>query len=447
MESMEELPDSSSISSDAEQSHATVPLSTVGETNTEHNVDDLTEPGEVYVKVETDAPVKLEVIHAYANAESDDVREVADIETPDPNAAVEPLSVDTKLESGIPENDPLISSSDLPSPAREAADSSTITVTLPATMLDSSDFRATMVEYQALNGRMSPGFGSSNYATLTTLQPLPPISTVAPISDKYCHAGNGVSGSFTLMQNNYNNTLSMSMNTYQYDKLSMGMNVGSGLASPNHHSMATMMGNMSGVNIQSNGLSTTQTQNLGSPYSYSQNGVNSPKSPTTYDTTWPTSSTSRDIQRGISSPQSDRMQSPSSMINMNGLPQHPAPTSSPPVITTTHASIIRVEHLSPNSSIASSKNGSGNDVEELNTKEVAARVSAELKRYSIPQAIFAQRVLCRSQGTLSDLLRNPKPWSKLKSGRETFRRMHKWLEEPEFQRMSSLRLAGILLPC
>lgn len=82
------------------------------------------------------------------------------------------------------------------------------------------------------------------------------------------------------------------------------------------------------------------------------------------------------------------------------------------------------------------------DMEEINTKELAQRISAELKRYSIPQAIFAQRVLCRSQGTLSDLLRNPKPWSKLKSGRETFRRMWKWLQEPEFQRMSALRLAG-----
>ncbi|XP_005406222.1 PREDICTED: one cut domain family member 3 [Chinchilla lanigera] len=78
----------------------------------------------------------------------------------------------------------------------------------------------------------------------------------------------------------------------------------------------------------------------------------------------------------------------------------------------------------------------------VNTKEVAQRITAELKRYSIPQAIFAQRILCRSQGTLSDLLRNPKPWSKLKSGRETFRRMWKWLQEPEFQRMSALRLAA-----
>ncbi|KAG5447036.1 hypothetical protein CSKR_200371 [Clonorchis sinensis] len=82
------------------------------------------------------------------------------------------------------------------------------------------------------------------------------------------------------------------------------------------------------------------------------------------------------------------------------------------------------------------------EMEEINTKALAQRISAELKRYSIPQAVFAQRVLCRSQGTLSDLLRNPKPWSKLKSGRETFRRMWKWLQEPEFQRMSSLRLAA-----
>lgn len=97
-----------------------------------------------------------------------------------------------------------------------------------------------------------------------------------------------------------------------------------------------------------------------------------------------------------------------------------------------------------NSRSSDSSAASGDELEEINTKELAQRISAELKRYSIPQAIFAQRVLCRSQGTLSDLLRNPKPWSKLKSGRETFRRMSKWLEEPEFQRMSALRLAGQL---
>lgn len=46
----------------------------------------------------------------------------------------------------------------------------------------------------------------------------------------------------------------------------------------------------------------------------------------------------------------------------------------------------------------------------------------------------------RSQGTLSDLLRNPKPWNKLKSGRETFRRMYVWLKLPLVERLASLEL-------
>ncbi|XP_061838833.1 one cut domain, family member, like [Nerophis lumbriciformis] len=102
------------------------------------------------------------------------------------------------------------------------------------------------------------------------------------------------------------------------------------------------------------------------------------------------------------------------------------------------------DHLHSLSSAASSPGdmagSQGGGGEEINTRDVAQRIITELKRYSIPQAIFAERVLCRSQGTLSDLLRNPKPWAKLKSGRETFKRMSRWLQEPEFQRMASLRL-------
>ncbi|CDS42928.1 Homeodomain protein CUT [Echinococcus multilocularis] len=83
----------------------------------------------------------------------------------------------------------------------------------------------------------------------------------------------------------------------------------------------------------------------------------------------------------------------------------------------------------------------GIDCTEINTRELALQISSELKRYSIPQAVFAQKILHRSQGTLSDLLRNPKPWSKLKSGRETFKRMWKWLHEPQPQRMAELKAA------
>lgn len=74
----------------------------------------------------------------------------------------------------------------------------------------------------------------------------------------------------------------------------------------------------------------------------------------------------------------------------------------------------------------------------IDTKELCKRIAFELKQHSIPQAIFAERILCRSQGTLSDLLRNPKPWNKLKSGRETFRRMFNWVQQPLSMRLGIL---------
>ncbi|XP_064537666.1 homeobox protein onecut [Drosophila montana] len=117
-----------------------------------------------------------------------------------------------------------------------------------------------------------------------------------------------------------------------------------------------------------------------------------------------------------------------------------------PKLTGVASAATMSSNVSSTAAVNNNRSNGPNDMEEINTKELAQRISAELKRYSIPQAIFAQRVLCRSQGTLSDLLRNPKPWSKLKSGRETFRRMFKWLQEPEFQRMSALRMAAAQIP-
>lgn len=78
----------------------------------------------------------------------------------------------------------------------------------------------------------------------------------------------------------------------------------------------------------------------------------------------------------------------------------------------------------------------------VDTKDVAERVIRDLKKYCIPQAVFAQVVLGRTQGTLSDLLRKPKPWSKLKSGRETFSRMYHWLQIPEQTRILGLKNAA-----
>ncbi|BFZ05001.1 hypothetical protein BsWGS_08040 [Bradybaena similaris] len=300
-----------------------------------------------------------------------------------------------------------------------------------SSMIDSSEFRSQMgdVTYHTLNGRMSPSYSPNNYATLTPLQPLPPISAV---SDKFSHvnvSGPNVSGSFTLMpQNNGLGAGIMDMSAYghrYHEKLGMAgvsMNMGPTLG-------ATAMTMMS-----SNQLNYQQS--LGS-YGYVHNGLASPKSEPKNDMASPNSY----VDAYAASPMRlehnvTRLHSPNSMmVTMNGIHSHSAPTPSP------HSESPQRER--PGTSL-DLQNKQQQEIEEINTKELAQRISSELKRYSIPQAVFAQRVLCRSQGTLSDLLRNPKPWSKLKSGRETFRRMWKWLQEPEFQRMSALRLAGAI---
>ncbi|KAF5283436.1 hypothetical protein FQA39_LY04812 [Lamprigera yunnana] len=346
-----------------------------------------------------------------------------------------------------------------------------------ANMIDAGDFRTLQPEptYQTLtsvNGRMSPpGYSpNSSYATLTPLQPLPPISTM---SDKfaYGHASN-VTGSFTVMQNN-------------------GLGIGLGLGSVNVNTAYTMpnMGMTPPHNYSSPGMGMQQQPSPISPQSaYSQNGLPSPQksmSPPSYDSPYGTQRelVGRSLQSPTLSPPSGSLNSPGGTLvtsfsgaTLNGLTLHHNPPAlvqitapqrdcspSPPVLSlqqapqqqqnqqqhqqpqqqTTQLQQIQTKSSTPTSLSVTTITA---DVEEINTKELAQRISAELKRYSIPQAIFAQRVLCRSQGTLSDLLRNPKPWSKLKSGRETFRRMWKWLQEPEFQRMSALRLAAAQIP-
>ncbi|XP_032902777.1 hepatocyte nuclear factor 6-like isoform X2 [Amblyraja radiata] len=267
-----------------------------------------------------------------------------------------------------------------------------------------------------------PGMSlSSTYTTLTPLQHLPPISTV---SDKFHHphhhhhhhhphphqrlAGN-VSGSFTLMRD-------------ERGLPSMG-----NLYSPYHKDMAGMGQPLSPL---SNGLGPLHnSQQSLTPYGghmanekmLSPNGFDSHAAML--------SRADEHLTRGLAAPGAGMM------AHLNGMHHHAHHHGQ------TNGSMLSSER-DRQASVSGSQGNTSNQVEEINTKEVAQRITAELKRYSIPQAIFAQRILCRSQGTLSDLLRNPKPWSKLKSGRETFRRMWKWLQEPEFQRMSALRLAA-----
>ncbi|XP_051512678.1 hepatocyte nuclear factor 6-like isoform X1 [Myxocyprinus asiaticus] len=305
-----------------------------------------------------------------------------------------------------------------------------------ASILDSGDYHHHRPpEHPGLATHMHPAMSmaceappgmsmSSTYTTLTPLQPLPPISTV---SDKFPHhhhhhhphqrlPGN-VSGSFTLMRDD------------------RGLAPMNNLYSPYHNKDVASMG-QSLSPLSGSGLSGIHNSQQGLP-PYAHPGATMPAekmlTPNGFEAHHP-AMLARHGEQHMSA-------SSASMVPINGIHHHPHAHLNAQGHGQVLGSTREQNHSSaPGSQL--SNGGNSGQMEEVNTKEVAQRITTELKRYSIPQAIFAQRVLCRSQGTLSDLLRNPKPWSKLKSGRETFRRMWKWLQEPEFQRMSALRLAG-----
>ncbi|XP_066474203.1 one cut domain family member 2 [Tiliqua scincoides] len=273
---------------------------------------------------------------------------------------------------------------------------------------------------------------SSTYTTLTPLQPLPPIASVSdkfhphpphahPHQHPHPHPHQrlpaNVSGSFTLMRDERG--LPPMNNLYgPYKEMPPGM--GQSL-SPLGNGLAPLHGAQQGL------------------HSYGPSGHEKMLSPAGFDAHPAMLARAGGEQQhlprgGLGTPPAPLMP------HLNGMHPHPGH----PGHAQAHGPVLAPGRERPpsSSSSAGTQVGPSGQLEEINTKEVAQRITAELKRYSIPQAIFAQRVLCRSQGTLSDLLRNPKPWSKLKSGRETFRRMWKWLQEPEFQRMSALRLAA-----
>ncbi|XP_068427348.1 hepatocyte nuclear factor 6 [Clinocottus analis] len=289
----------------------------------------------------------------------------------------------------------------------------------------------------SLSGHLHPSISmcetgmslSNTYTTLTPLQHLPPISTV---SDKFHHphshhhvaahqrlsTGN-VSGSFTLMRDDHRGLASMG-NLYGHYPKEMSV---SGMG---HSSLSPLSSGLSSLHNSQQPLSAYGP----SAHLSTEGKMLSPVSGFESHASMLSRSDQEHLARSLGG------HGHGMISNLNGMHHHP------------HSHL----HSQANGAVmlgererhghGAGQAGSGMQGEEINTKEVAQRITAELKRYSIPQAIFAQRILSRSQGTLSDLLRNPKPWSKLKSGRETFRRMWKWLQEPEFQRMSALRLAA-----
>ncbi|KAI2665091.1 Homeobox protein cut-like 1 [Labeo rohita] len=128
-----------------------------------------------------------------------------------------------------------------------------------------------------------------------------------------------------------------------------------------------------------------------------------------------------------------------------------------------HPSVGKEEVLNESSSSSSSSlslqsfikeecdSGGDDDGCEFDTTRLAQQVKEALQRLNIGQRVFGHYVLGLSQGTVSDILARPKPWSKLTSrGKEPFLRMKHFLSDEHSIRTLSViqeRLRGILVPC
>ncbi|XP_028840414.1 homeobox protein cut-like 1 isoform X2 [Denticeps clupeoides] len=77
--------------------------------------------------------------------------------------------------------------------------------------------------------------------------------------------------------------------------------------------------------------------------------------------------------------------------------------------------------------------------QDVDTVELTQQVKDRLAKNGICQRMFGEKVLGLSQGSVSDMLSRPKPWSKLtQKGREPFIRMQLWLSTELGQGLPSL---------
>ncbi|TNN18082.1 Homeobox protein [Schistosoma japonicum] len=92
------------------------------------------------------------------------------------------------------------------------------------------------------------------------------------------------------------------------------------------------------------------------------------------------------------------------------------------------------------SSIDSSQQFPRNQIEPLDTFEIAATVRDLLTKHNISQRQFCRHILRLSQGTMSELLSKPRPWHRLTArGRDSYRRLQAWITDPN--NVNSLKIA------
>ncbi|XP_019400974.1 PREDICTED: protein CASP isoform X9 [Crocodylus porosus] len=124
-------------------------------------------------------------------------------------------------------------------------------------------------------------------------------------------------------------------------------------------------------------------------------------------------------------PNAESPYSQSSELSMTGVSHSETPQNSPlpssPIVPLSKPSKPSVPPLTPEQYEIYM-------YQEVDTIELTRQVKEKLAKNGICQRIFGEKVLGLSQGSVSDMLSRPKPWSKLtQKGREPFIRMQLWL--------------------
>ncbi|XP_041733808.2 homeobox protein cut-like 1 isoform X2 [Coregonus clupeaformis] len=87
---------------------------------------------------------------------------------------------------------------------------------------------------------------------------------------------------------------------------------------------------------------------------------------------------------------------------------------------------------SPSPSQCEGTGGSVSDGEDMDTSEIARQIKEQLIKHNIGQRVFGHYVLGLSQGSVSEILARPKPWSKLTiRGKEPFHKMRQFLSDEQ----------------
>ncbi|KAA0704080.1 Homeobox protein cut-like 1 CCAAT displacement protein [Triplophysa tibetana] len=128
---------------------------------------------------------------------------------------------------------------------------------------------------------------------------------------------------------------------------------------------------------------------------------------------------------------SKALQDPSPSSVLFGPPHYATTNSLSSPLPPQSAGSPEVNGMSPSPS-QSEGAGSVSEGEDMDTAEIARQVKEQLIKHNIGQRVFGHYVLGLSQGSVSEILARPKPWSKLTiRGKEPFHKMKHFLSDEQ----------------